>query len=319
MAGAAEEVLSSLAGPLAEQVRMVLAEAPLERFGHLGRALSEQTQVVVVRSGQVELHLNGRAPGDLAWGRLLLVVPDGSRVGLVDRMASHLIGGRLALPQLQIVLGKGAELEHLSLSRPNKALTVVSETSVKVSENAKYIGVSASAEGLQRHDSRVQLLGSGAKTSTRQIVLGQGTDHVDYHTSLEHLVGETQSDQVSKAILGESSRGVFNGRIYIAAKAQKSDSGLLNRTLLLSPAAEINTKPELEIHADDVKAAHGATIGQLEPESLFYLRSRGVPEREARQLLTSGFAMDVGDILVEQALRQEFTRWIGEAVHDLAQ
>ena len=127
---------------------------------------------------------------------------------------------------------------------------------------------------------------------------------VDNHTAIDHAMPNCNSHELYKYILDDQSRGVFNGKIYVREDAQKTDAKQTNRALLLSAEAQINTKPQLEIFADDVKCTHGATIGQLDPEQLFYLRSRGIPKDEARDLLIYAFAGDVISRIKVAALRE---------------
>ena len=144
-----------------------------------------------------------------------------------------------------------------------------------------------------RYDINIHLCGSEASVTLNGLYLGSGRQHVDFHTRIHHSVPNCRSEQLYKGILGGSARGVFNGQVHVHPQAQKSDAQQANHNLLLSRNAEIDTKPQLEILADDVKCSHGTTVGQLDAGMLFYLRSRGVPEAQARGLLTFGFAHDL--------------------------
>jgi Fe-S cluster assembly protein SufD len=136
------------------------------------------------------------------------------------------------------------------------------------------------------------------------VFIGRSGQLLDHHTNLLHLVGETQSEQLYKGILADESRGVFNGRVVIAKGASGSNSAQLNKNLLLSKRVEIDTKPQLEIENDDVKAAHGAAIGRLDPEHLFYLQSRGIGLSQAVEVLARGFAFESIDKLESDRLRE---------------
>jgi Fe-S cluster assembly protein SufD len=137
------------------------------------------------------------------------------------------------------------------------------------------------------------LAAPGAEAVVDGLYIENGKQHVDNHTNIEHFVADTRSEQLYKGILDGESRAVFNGRVFIAQDAQRSNSSQLNNNLLLSKRAEVDTKPELEIFADDVKAGHGATIGRLDPEHLFYLRSRAISSDDAVAMLALGFANDL--------------------------
>jgi Fe-S cluster assembly protein SufD len=131
-----------------------------------------------------------------------------------------------------------------------------------------------------------------------------GRQHVDNHTTIDHAKAHCSSREVYKGVLDGQSQGVFNGKIIVRPDAQKTDSKQSNKNLLLSEDAIINTKPQLEIFADDVKCTHGATVGQIDPEAVFYLRSRGIAAAEAKNLLTYAFANDVMERIKYQPLRE---------------
>ena len=138
--------------------------------------------------------------------------------------------------------------------------------------------------------------------------MASGRQHVDNQTRVDHSKPHGRSDETYKGILGGHSRGVFNGRVFVHPDAQKTDARQRNDNLLLSPHAEIDTKPQLEIYADDVACAHGATVGQLDEQMLFYLRARGIDEHAARALLTYGFARDIIDRIEIESIRKRVSR-----------
>jgi len=156
--------------------------------------------------------------------------------------------------------------------------------------------------------------GEGAECTFDGLFLAAGTQHIDNHTTIDHARPHGTSREIYKGILGGSARGVFDGKIIVRADAQKTDSRQVNRNLLLSDAALINTKPQLEINADDVKCAHAATIGRLDEASLFYLRSRGIGHHQARALLIEAFAGEVVGRIALDPLRAR----IGAMVHAMA-
>ena len=143
---------------------------------------------------------------------------------------------------------------------------------------------------LSRNDVVTNIAGTGADVALNGLYLSSGEQHIDNHTCIIHGVGPSTSNEEYRGILSGRSQCVFNGKVIVAEGADGTDSSQSNHNLLLSDRAEIDTKPELEIYADDVKCAHGATVGQLDKASLFYLRSRGLDEDQARQILTRAFA-----------------------------
>jgi Fe-S cluster assembly protein SufD len=138
--------------------------------------------------------------------------------------------------------------------------------------------------------------------------MGRARQHIDNTTTIDHVQPETTSREVYKGVLDNYARGVFQGRILVRPGAQKADGHQTSRALLLSEGAEIDTKPQLEIYADDVKCSHGAAAGALDEDALFYLRSRGVPQDEARQLLVAAFVHDVIDEIANEPVRECFRR-----------
>jgi Fe-S cluster assembly protein SufD len=146
---------------------------------------------------------------------------------------------------------------------------------------------------LDREDTGAVLAGEGAECHLNGLYILSGEQHADHHTVIDHAQPHCSSRELYKGVLDGKSRGVFNGKIIVRKDAQKTDSKQTNKNLLLSEDATVDTKPQLEIYADDVKCTHGATIGQVDPETIFYLRSRGIGKNEARNLLTYAFANDV--------------------------
>jgi Fe-S cluster assembly protein SufD len=156
---------------------------------------------------------------------------------------------------------------------------------------------------LIRNDIDVRLRASGAAADVFGVLLAGQGQHVDDHTRIDHFAPETRSDEAFRAVIGRRGRGVFNGKVVVHRDAQRIDARQSNDTLLLSDHAEIDTKPELEIYADDVKCSHGSTVGELDAEHLFYLRSRGIGETEARELLTTAFAATIVERMGSGGLR----------------
>jgi len=165
---------------------------------------------------------------------------------------------------------------------------------------------------LTRNDARVVLAEEGASCELHGLFVAGGQQHVDNHTWIDHARPHGTSHELYKGILDGHARGVFVGRVVVQPDAQKSDARQRNQNLLLSRDAEIATQPQLEIHADDVKCSHGATVGQLDPDATFYLRSRGIPEREARNLLLSGFVSEITRALSVPALAERIEELVVE-------
>ena len=195
---------------------------------------------------------------------------------------------------LDVELGPGAELHLYRVQRTGGRAFHVERVDARVAEQAKLVVRDCQLGGsLARLDLRVALEGRAAAVEATGVFLADGSRHLDTHVLVEHRAVETNSLQDYRGIAANKGRGVFNGKAIVHAGAQKSNARQVNRNLLLTPGAEIDTKPDLEIYADDVQCSHGATTGQLDPAALFYLRSRGLDEAEARSALTRAFAGSV--------------------------
>jgi len=159
------------------------------------------------------------------------------------------------------------------------------------------------------------VLAEGTEATVNGLYLPSGSQHVDNHTMIDHARPHGTSHELYKGILSGASAAVFNGKIIVRAGAQKTDAKQTNKNLVLSEDATINTKPELQIHADDVRCTHGATIGQLDQEAIFYLQSRGIGKEQARDLLTYAFARDVIDRIKVEPLRARLEKIVLERLH----
>ena len=188
----------------------------------------------------------------------------------------------------------------------------ISATHVRADRDARYESfLLTTGAGLSRNEIEVVLDGSGASCRLDSGYLVRGRQHVDNTTEIIHAKPHTTSAEVYKGVLDDQARGVFQGRIVVEKGAQKSDGHQLNKTILLSDRAEIDTKPELEILADDVKCSHGATAGELDDAALFYLRARGIDLADARRMLVEAFIGDTLENLSDESVRAAFARRIG--------
>ncbi len=226
------------------------------------------------------------------------------------------IGNRPALTNAvtELHVGPGARLEHVLLQREGSATFHVSNTAAQLERDARLATHVISLGGrLVRNDLSVLLAGEGAEARLSGLFLCTGERLVDNHTFVDHAVPHGTSRQLYKGVLAGRSRGVFRGRVLVRPDAQKTDARQSNPNLLLSDGAEIDGKPQLEIHADDVKCSHGSAIGRVDENALFYLRARGIDEAAARALLVRGFAAEVLAALPEPALAEA----LGDAFAEL--
>jgi Fe-S cluster assembly protein SufD len=194
----------------------------------------------------------------------------------------------------EAVVGDGATLSHLKLQRESAKAYHVGTLDVRQARDSHLVSFSfATGAALSRTNVYTELRGEGCGATLNGLYLGDGDQHIDHQTRIEHVEPNCYSRELYKGILDGSAHGVFNGKVYVHPAAQKTDGKQTNNTLLLSEKAQIDTKPQLEIFADDVKCTHGATVGRLDETSLFYMKSRGINARTARELLTYAFAADV--------------------------
>jgi Fe-S cluster assembly protein SufD len=233
--------------------------------------------------------------------RLEIVLGENAAASLVEVQRD--CGRGLVNLVQDIDLKAGARLKHI-VQRCAADSAWVQRTSVSVAADADYRFHCLDGGGrLTRHDLGVKLLAAGANGEIDGVALVDSKQHVDFHTAIDHQVGQTNSRESFRILAGGTGVGVFNGRIHIARGADDSLSDLNTANLLLSDKARINTKPELEIYAEEVTASHGATIGQLEDDAMFYLRSRGIPAAEAMALLKYGFAAAPLENIESETLR----------------
>lgn len=194
----------------------------------------------------------------------------------------------------EVSLDQGASLEHYKLQQEGSLACHIGNLQAEQKRDSRLVSHSISLGGkLVRNDIEVRLTEPGAHTVLNGLYMAANSQHVDNHTRIDHLCPHTSSNQTYRGVLSGRARGVFNGKVIVHKDAQKTSAHQSNANLLLSNDAEIDTKPELQIFADDVKCSHGATVGQLDENMLYYLRTRAIPEDLARSLLTFAFAGDV--------------------------
>jgi len=238
-------------------------------------------------------HVGGERPSAVH-PRVYLQAGEHSRACIVEHHLG-LAGSRgLINATSELWLERGAELEYVLLQELPREEFFFTALGVRQDEDSRFSAHSlALGAALGRVELRVSMQGEGARADLAGLYLASGSQLLDHHIGVEHAVPHTTSRQLYKGVLSERARGVFHGRVHVRPDAQKSDAVQTNRALLLSDGAQLDTKPQLEIYADDVKCSHGASVGQLDEAQLFYLRARGIAEPEARRLLTAAFAREV--------------------------
>ena len=248
--------------------------------------------------------------------RLIVNAGRNSRCTVVESHFSLAGASGLTNALTELDADDGASITHYRLQVDDAATHHIGNVTVAAAHDAAVETCSfAFGGGITRIDVNADLNGNGASVALNGLFMANGHQHIDHHTRIRHLVGNTHSSENYKGIADGNGRGVFNGKIYVAENAQKIEALQSSKNLLLSDGAEIDTKPELEIYADDVKCAHGATVGQLDEEADFYLRSRGVDKNTARSILTFAFAADIAAGVAIDPLREWIERRIRERTH----
>ncbi len=272
-----------------------------------GVHIEKPIEVLVVASNQVQpvgAHL-----------RNLLVLEASASATVVE----HYMGDGNAVSftncVTEVMLAENASLTHVKAQREGQSAFHVATIACEQQRSSRFYSCSAAAGGaLARTEITSALLGEGADAQLFGAYVARGRQHVDHTTFLDHAVAHCTSNELYKGVMGDMARGVFNGKILVRKDAQKTAAFQSNRNILLSDAAVIDTRPQLEIYADDVKCSHGATIGRLDEEALFYLRARGIDRQTAQRILTQAFAGEVVESIASPAIRALVSSVVDEAL-----
>ena len=246
------------------------------------------------------------ADGHAAYPRTLIVVGANATCTVVESFVAAGDGAYFTNAVTEAVLEDGARLEHIKVQRESMAAFHVGTTQVHQARDSHFVSFSfASGAALSRTNIYTVLDGPGAGATLNGLYLASGTQHVDHQTRIEHAEPNCFSREIYKGILDDASHAVFNGKVFVRPEAQKTDGKQTNNNLLLSDRARIDTKPQLEIFADDVKCTHGATVGRLDEQALFYLKTRGIGPDLARKLLTYAFAAEALEQIGVSTVREK--------------
>jgi Fe-S cluster assembly protein SufD len=278
-------------------------------FAELNTALHADAVVVRIEPGAVVRepirieHVGAGPGGTVAYGRTLVLAGRASQCRLAESFASADGRATLGNAVTEIALEDGATVERSKLQLEGDQALHVATLAVRLGRDARFVDHSlVLGAALARDDIEVRFEGEGGECELNGLFVVDGQRVADTHSRIDHARPHCSSRELYKGVLDDQARGVFNGLVVVRPGAQKTDAWQVNRNLLLSRAALVHSTPQLEILADDVKCRHGSTTGQLDPAALFYLRSRGIGEAEARGLLTWAFAGEMLDKLGDQAV-----------------
>lgn len=317
--------------PLLEQHYGRCADFHGQPFAALNLAFSDEGAFIHVAKGAtVEtpvhlLHMHTEAVDPYrVHPRTLIVAEESSQLTFLESFLGLGQNTYLCNPVTEVVAGDNSTIDHYRLQKESPQAFHFGINEVHQQRAASYVSCAIDLGGtLNRNDLTCVLFGEGGWAGLNGLYLLNRKQHVDNFTTLRHAAAHCNSREMFKGILDNKARAIFRGRIIVDKGAQKTDSKQTNKNLLLSDDASVNTKPQLEIYADDVKCTHGATVGQLDETALFYLRSRAIPETAARSLLVYAFASEILDhlkvISLKESLVDYLTQWLpkGELVREL--
>jgi Fe-S cluster assembly protein SufD len=251
--------------------------------------------------------------------RTLVIVEAGARAQLVESYVGLGAAASFTNAVTRVMVGPGAWVEHSRIQRESETACHVGLTEVAQERDSHYRSFTLAMGGrVARHDLRARLNDANVETLLYGLYLGRDEQLVDNHTAIFHDHPNCRSWEVYKGILDGASHGVFNGKVLVRPEAQKTDAKQTNRNLLLSDQAKVDTKPQLEIFADDVRCTHGATVGRLDDMAYFYLQSRGLPRADAQRMLTYAFAAEVVDEVAVPEVRAALDRLVHARLAEVA-
>ena len=253
------------------------------------------------------LHVRDGSEGRLAVQRNVIRVGAGARATIVEVFVH--VPGSTAEGQVntasEVVVGEGAELAHLKVTADAGKVTHLANWLVDMHKDSTYRGFQFTCGvGLARNEIRARYVGEGVKMDLSGVFLARRNEHIDTTLFVDHAVGHGESRELFKGVLDDAGRGIFQGKVIVRPDAQKTDGKQMAQALMLSEDAEFDSKPELEIYADDVVCGHGSTSAALDDDLMFYLRARGIPKEEARALLIQSFIGEAIDKVEHEGLRE---------------
>jgi Fe-S cluster assembly protein SufD len=301
--------------PIIESELGKIARFEQHTFTALNTAFISDGAFIELRNDAVieqPIHLLFVSDGEgVSHPRNLIVAGRHSRAVIIESYVSVRDSNYFTNAVTEIAVGEGAHIDHYKIQRESESAFHVGTVQIREERNSQLHSFSFAVGGsLARTNIYTSLVGDAATCTLNGLYLTDGSQHIDNQTSIEHIAPNCPSHEVYKGVLDGRSHGVFNGKVYVHPEAQKTDGKQSNNNLLLSPTARVDTKPQLEIFADDVKCTHGATVGRLDELAMFYLNSRGIGRETARTLLTYAFAADVLETIELESLKKALEKMV---------
>lgn len=290
-------------------------------FAELNTALFNEGAFICIGGGcqldkPIELVFHSGGAQNLTLPRNLILLEQGAKAAVIERYVSAEDANGLCNSATEIMLADDSELNYHLIQLQGKKFNHIGGAWIQQGANSRLNTRTITLGGLLvRNELNVSLNGEQAHANMTGLYYGTQRQHMDNHTTIRHAVPNCTSRELYKGILDDRARGVFHGRIVVEQDAQLTESEQENPNLLLSRDAEVDTKPQLEIYADDVKCAHGATVGELDAKQLFYMQSRGIDPAQAKILLTYAFAAQVVEEIQIESLREELASRIADQMH----
>ena len=311
--------VGNVAGALAQndgELKMHMAHRDTDAFASLNSACFTDGAFINVPEGMVVetpiriYHLNAAGDGATANIRSLIVVGSNSKATIIESWTgSDAAYFNNAITEL--IAGDNAQVEHIKFQDESTSAFHVGGLHMRMGRDSRASHHSIALGGrVARNNIRAHLDGPGLETVLNGLYLPRGDQLIDHHMVVDHALPHGTSHEYFNGILDDQARGVFHGRIHVHKGADKTDARQTNKNLLLSRDATVDTKPQLEIYADDVKCTHGATVGQMNPEQIFYLRARGLSEESARRMIMHAFAGEIIERIACEPVREELDRLI---------
>lgn len=252
--------------------------------------------------------------GDARFPHLIVIAEPGSKATIIESFESD--GKSFTNAGTQVFVAENANVTHYRVQKESPDAFHIGTTEVTLTAGSLYNSTNINLGGaIARHDVHVKFTAEGGEAFVDGLYMLNGNQHSDTHSSIDHAVPNCVSHQTYKGVLSDKSRGVFNGKVFVRENARGTDAQQSNKNLLMSNDARVDTKPQLEIFNDDVKCSHGATVGQLEDEELFYLLSRGINSTLAANLLTYGFAEEIINKIGIESIKRELDEAVLNRLH----